>query len=46
MSLGMGWDKRGGANVADLGFLSCIVVAAGVAVVFYELLHGLNNFHC
>lgn len=35
MSLGMVWDNRDEASVADLGFLSCVVVADGVAVVFY-----------
>lgn len=35
MSLGLVWDSRDEASVADLGSLSCVVVADRVPVVFY-----------
>lgn len=42
----MVWDNRDEISVDDLGFLSCVVVTEGVAVVSYLLLHGFRIFHC
>lgn len=35
MSLGLVWDSRDEVSVVDLGFLSCVVAADRVPVVFY-----------